>query len=137
MRVAMSEDTERAAQRAKTLPLDELWTGQKTPCPPIVPRGLVSRKGARELLLRWPDVRQILAEAFERLRANFGPDAEVALKRFDDPASEIEDPALYLIVGTRLDAQEARQAMDRFEDDWWLDNVDRAGDHLHVSVEFR
>ena len=98
--------------------------------------GMDFRAGAVELLHRWPDLGALIQEASKKLRESFGTSARIVLERFDDPETGKEDPSLYLVIETTLKAREARQALDRFEDEWWMDNAARSNDRLHISVEF-
>lgn len=100
------------------------------------PSRLGFRDGAIELLHRWPELSALIQEAACKLLESFGTSAQIVLERFDDPEAEKEDPSLYLVVGTTLRALDARQALDRFEDNWWMDNAERSNNRLHVSVEF-
>jgi len=103
---------------------------------PRLPEALSYRRGARDLLLRWPELREVIPEAYERVTEAFGSSAQIVLDRYDDPEAEEENPILYLVVRTELEADGARQAMNRFDEDWWLANETGAEGHLYVSVEF-
>jgi hypothetical protein len=96
---------------------------------------LIYRAGARDLLLRWPELREVIPDAFEMLKDSFGASAQIVLDRFDDPEAEEEASILYLVVRTELEAHAAREAMDRL-DEWWLMNEERANGHLQISLEF-
>jgi hypothetical protein len=131
--VALVPRNDEPAPRAKRLPLKLLAGGAE----PRLPLALVYRKGARELLLQSPwAIRSLVMDAFERIPRYFGDTARFALERFVDPEEAAEEPLLYLVVGTTLSASEARDALDRFDEEWWLDNVDRGQNRIHLSLEF-
>jgi hypothetical protein len=117
-----------AGRRAKFLP-------RKLPLL-LVPSGMEFHEGALDLLRRWPELSVLIQEAACKLRESFGASAQIVLERFDDPEAENEDPSLYLVVETTLRALDARQALDRFEDNWWMENAERSNNRLHFSVEF-
>jgi hypothetical protein len=105
------------------------------PSTPRLPESLHYRQGTRELLLRWPELREVVPEAFRKLTDSFGASAQIVLDRFDDPEAEEEGPILYLVVRTDLEADAAREALDRL-DEWWLMNEERANGRLQISLEF-
>lgn len=129
MNTALCVDQLEPARRGKVLPRNQALL--------LVPQRITSfREGALDLLRRWPELGVLIQEAASKLCESFGDSAQIVLERFDDPDAEKEDPSLYLVVGTTLRAREARQALDRFEDNWWIDNAERSNNRLHFSVEF-
>jgi len=78
----------------------------------------------------------LLLEACSELRKVFGDGVDIVVERADDPEGTDIEPMLFALVQTSLDGQEAAQALDRFNDAWWLDNMARARGALEVSVEF-
>ncbi len=122
--------------RPKALPLHLLSGGAEPPNPRLPPQ-LFWRKGARETLFQCPvSTRALLTEACAKVTQHFGNTALVALEQFVDPDEPTAEPLLYLVIGTDLTARAAREALDRFQDDFWLDNVDRGGDKVHLTLEF-
>ena len=106
------------------------------PSTPRLPESLHYRQGTMELLLRWPELREVIPEAFRKLKDAFGASAQIVLDRFDDPEAEEEEPIVYLVVRTELEADAAREALDRLDDEWWLTNEERAKGRLQISLEF-
>lgn len=47
-----------------------------------------------------------------------------------------EDSELWILVLTKLSAKEARSIMNRFDKDWWLKNLHKAGCKLNVGIEY-
>ena len=101
----------------------------------VVPVGIESRAGARELLAKWPEMCPLLLEARDELRTIFGSEADLVLKPFSDPDSPVAEPSLFLIVRTTRSAEAAGLAMDEFRERWGMNNMTRS-DHLYVNLEF-
>jgi hypothetical protein len=117
-----------AERRAKPLPRKQF-----TLLP--LPGGMHFRDQAIDLLRRWPELLPILEEASKKLREFFGQEPALILKSFVAPDSPSEEPTLFLLIGTRLSAEDAGAIMDRFEEAWWFDNAHRT-EHLHINLEF-
>jgi plasmid stability protein len=94
------------------------------------------REGAEALLRDHPALYPVIADAAVKLREHFGPGAVLALERFRDPEAPSAPQELHLVVRTALDPGAARAAMDRFDDAWWFDNMERGEHLLHVTMEF-
>ncbi|MBI4704639.1 MAG: hypothetical protein HY744_26340 [Deltaproteobacteria bacterium] len=102
-----------------------------------VERGVYEvRPGAEDILAREPSLALFLPEVCAKVREVFGGDADLALERFDDPEAPQSEPMLFVLVKTRLDGRTAATALERFHEEWWLDNMGRAQGKLEVSVEF-
>ncbi len=98
-------------------------------------KGYELREGAEAFLQEHPDVRALMLEAGAKLREYFGAETEFAVEVFRDPEIPMARAELYLLVKVQT-GDSARETMNRFDDDWWLDNMGRADYLLHVSMEF-
>jgi hypothetical protein len=77
----------------------------------------------------------LLQEAYTHIKRHF-PLSDVVLEVVTDP--EImgqKDLVVFIVVKQK--AEEASQALDRLDEEWWLDTLDRAEDKLHITLEFK
>lgn len=84
------------------------------------------------LLLNYPTVSQLLLEAAPHLQRVFAPATIFELKA---PLDEFGDLTVYAVVrwaGSILDVSEA---LERFDDEWWLANCARASGLLVFTYE--
>lgn len=85
----------------------------------------------RRLLRAHPDLAAMIQEAADQL-VRFIPDARLSLELLTDP--EYGDEELRLGVATKLPVLEALEALDRFDEAWWLPNARRARDLFFVNL---
>lgn len=124
-----------SSPRAKALPL-KLFAGGAEPPDRRLPADLVFRRGARKLYFRCPSaIRAVIADACAKIGDFFGASVQIALDRFVDAEDTEADALLYIVIGTQMGAAAAGDALDRFQEEWWLDNVERGQDKVHVSLE--
>jgi hypothetical protein len=83
------------------------------------------------------DLFPVLSEIPERIPDYFPTDQRLALEVFEDPENEAAPPQLVVYVPTRLRPPKARETLNRFSRDWWLDAFRRAGLRLAVDIEYR
>jgi transcriptional regulator with XRE-family HTH domain len=93
---------------------------------------VVGEEDVRRLLRSAPDLVPLINEAAEQL-SRFIPDASLRLRYLPDPESEAEQ--LFLGASTDLLEDEEEMALDRFDRDWWLNNVRRAHGLLIIDLE--
>lgn len=77
----------------------------------------------------------LLEEIPSKIYQYFGNSQKLALQviyESDFP----EDSELWILVLTELPAKEARSIMNRFDKDWWLKNLHKAGCKLNVGIEY-
>lgn len=102
----------------------------------LPPADLFFRPGARELLLpHLPELRPLITEARTKVAEIFGGSARVVLERHIDPDEPIAEPMLYLVIVAEISVDDAMSGMDRFYDEWWLDNACRAWGKMAISTE--
>lgn len=94
------------------------------------------REGVEEFLRDHPELGPFLHETAAKVRESFGRETALALATFQERESSSAPVEFFLLVKTPLDVPEARARMDRFDDAWWLDNMNRFDGLLHVALEF-
>lgn len=120
--------------RAKRLPLKLVTRGSAAAAelPPDVVRG----PGALDLLAQAPaSVSVLIAETCRKIPEFFGTDARVALKAVADVGEVTVEHLLYLVIAVALSAADAVEAYDRFLEEWWIDNVGRGHERVHIGLE--
>ena len=88
-----------------------------------------------EFLRRHPFLPDLLSEARQQISAIFGTETPVELSLFDDPEWQ-GNPELCAQILTRLSAEEGLALQDRFDQSWWIDNLDRAQGKFVIMVGF-
>ena len=89
-----------------------------------------------DYLRRYPHLVPVLVEAAEVIPRYFGADAPLVLEVVTDPEEDAPRPELFALVRTTLGPDEARERMDRLDDDWWTDASPDGPGVLVVDLEF-
>jgi len=89
----------------------------------------------RGFLRAHPQLTEVLLEAHAHLQECFGPDPQVALEVVSDPEAEGPDE-LFAYILTSLPADEALVRLDRLDEEWFLDQLDRVGTFFNFNLEF-
>jgi len=82
-----------------------------------------------------PQIVEILLEAEAHLQKHFGPDSQIELAVVSDPEVEGEEQ-LFAYILTSLPVDEALARLDRFDEEWFLDQLDRTLGRLNFNLEF-
>jgi hypothetical protein len=77
----------------------------------------------------------LLEEIPNKIFQYFGNEQKFALEVFYEPDFP-QSSELWVSVLTELSAEEARSIMDKFDEDWWLDNIDRAKCKLNIGIDY-
>lgn len=91
-----------------------------------------------QFLHRHPFLASLLAEAWPKVNevfGVFGKDTRVKLALFDDPEF-LGNPKLYAMILTPLAVEAVLPLQSRFDQTWWLDNLERAQGKLNFDVEY-
>jgi hypothetical protein len=72
-------------------------------------------------------------ESYDRINEHF-PMARPVLEVVTDPEGA-DDFQLTVFIRTRLAPEEAMANLERFDDTWWLDAMDRAQGNLCITLE--
>jgi len=86
-------------------------------------------------LEKYPFLVPLLLEAYGHIALHF-PYSQVFLEVVSDPEAS-SDSQLVAFIATSLAPGEAVNRLDRFDDAWWLDALDRAQGKLCVHLEFQ
>jgi hypothetical protein len=76
----------------------------------------------------------LLEEAYITIRSYF-PTSDLFLEVIIDPEIANERQ-LVVFIAIRKNAEEASEALDKLDEDWWMDNMDRAQGSLCITLEF-
>ena len=99
---------------------------------------VIDAEDVERLLRSAPDLVPLINEAAEQLSRYF-PDVGIRLSHMFDPEGDEEELILgalaYQEVDPDPDVDEAMAALDRFDQDWWLQNMRRANGLLIVTLE--
>ena len=76
----------------------------------------------------------LLQEAYANIRKYF-PYSEIFLEVVTDP--EAFEKQLVVFISVEQNPEEASQALDQLDENWWLDAMERAEDKLCITLEFR
>ncbi len=88
----------------------------------------------RRFLQIHPHLVKLLLDAYPYLLELFGPDPEVALEVVSDP--EVADwDQLFAYICTPLPVNEALARLHRLDEEWFLDQLDRADDLFNFNLE--
>ena len=96
-----------------------------------VPKRLAAARHAREFLRKNPDLSTLVSQAVEHLERYF-PDGRMHLRLLVDP--EYGDEGLFLGVSTDLDDASALDALERFDQQWWTQNLHRSQASLVIDI---
>lgn len=81
-----------------------------------------------------PYLTPLLGETADALKQYF-PDVRFALRRYVDP--EISGyTRLVIEIPTKYSPKETLDRLDKFEDEWWIENEHKSKGNLTVNVEF-
>ncbi len=86
-------------------------------------------------LERYPFLVSLLLEAYGKIGNHF-PYPQVFLEVVTDPEA-FDDYQLVIFIATNFAPDEAVGKLEQFDEDWWLDALDRAQGKLCINVEFR
>lgn len=82
-----------------------------------------------------PGLSQVVEEAEAQLRERFGRNVMMELEYFEDPESTIHAPVLFLAIRTNLDPRQADEILEKFDEEWWIDNMPRARQKLEFILK--
>ena len=88
-----------------------------------------------QFLARHPQVADGALLAANGLRAQFGPDARLALEVDTDPEDDLAQPRLFALVLTELGVEDALARLAAFRQQWWKETTPVLTEGLSVDVE--
>ncbi len=77
---------------------------------------------------------QLLEEIPAKIRTYFGKKQELILQFFADP-EDVNWHRLLVCVKTKS-AKDSRPKLDKFDEDWWIDNEQRSASKILINLEF-
>ncbi len=77
----------------------------------------------------------LLKEGYSHIKKYF-PYSRVFLEVVTDPEA-FDEKQLVAFIVVEQDSDDASEALDQLDEDWWLDAMERAQDKLCVTLEFR
>lgn len=77
----------------------------------------------------------LLEEIPNKVYQYYGNTQKISLEVFYEPDFP-QSSELWVSVLTELSAEEARSIMDRLDEDWWLENIDRANCKLNIGIDY-
>jgi hypothetical protein len=95
-----------------------------------------SSDGVAAYLQRNSDVAWMLIGAKRALQSEFGGSVAIQLAVVTDPDSEEPTQELFAYVRSPLRLDDALDALDRFDQHWYLDKVDQIGGRLGFDLSF-
>ena len=99
---------------------------------------LVNADEVRRFLRVYPDAADVLIEAPPHVERIFGSNTRVALEVTFDPDSESPRDSVELFgnIQTSLPVEAALERLSRFDDEWFLAQLTRAGGRLNFNLDF-
>lgn len=81
-----------------------------------------------------PNLIDVLLEAQSQLECHFGANPQVVLEVVSDPEGERDELSAYVRTSASVDESLAR--LDRFDEEWFLDQLDRVNGQLNFDLEY-
>jgi len=77
----------------------------------------------------------LLREIPEKIYDYFGKEQKLSLKiSFESDSLQLAE--LWVSILTELLANEVLPILDRFDEEWWLENMNRADSKLNITLKF-
>lgn len=77
----------------------------------------------------------LLEEISNKIYQYYGNTQKISLEVFYEPDFP-QSSELWASILTELSAEEARSIMDRMDEEWWLENIDRANCKLNIGIDY-
>ena len=81
------------------------------------------------------DLFSLLEEIPNKVYEYFGDRQKLSLKVSHEPEFP-QSLELWVSILTELSAKEALPLLEKFDEEWWLENMDRAGCKLNITLKF-
>jgi hypothetical protein len=92
-------------------------------------------EAVRRFLQTHPHLIEVILETYPYLVKYFGPNPQVMLEVVGDPEAEgLEELFAYIL--TSLPVDEALARLDKLDQEWFLDQLDRIGGQFNFNLEF-
>ena len=80
-----------------------------------------------------PVLGELLIEAYGHIQQYF-PTSPYRLELYQDPEYDYDE--LVVLIETKLDIDEAMDKIHQFDQNWWLDNIQKAETKLHFNLAY-
>lgn len=80
---------------------------------------------------------ELVEEAYTKIATCFGANVPVFLEVMADPESTQDDLELVAFVQSHMSVEDSLKALERFDEEWWLDTMPRAKGLFAVHLEFK
>jgi hypothetical protein len=89
----------------------------------------------REFIIAHQQLADLLIEAYPLIEKHFGLGTEVVLEVFVDPEEE-DFVELFGNIRTSLSPEAALEQLDKFDEEWFLDQIEKTDGKLNFNIEF-
>lgn len=79
----------------------------------------------------------LIEEAKQKLQDAFGSTAEIYTKLSIDPSEPKAAPITFVVARVSMSTAQSSAIMDRLDEEWWLDQLDRAEGKVNITFEHR
>lgn len=93
------------------------------------------KEQVKNYLLTHPVLINFLQDSYSQLYKYFGSKTAYTLEIVHDPENTHE--ILFVYISTSLAVDQALSALDRFDDEWFLDQTDRLNDSINFNIEIQ
>jgi hypothetical protein len=83
-----------------------------------------------------PQLVPLLLEARQQVERVFGSDVPMVLEVVQNPEAADASSELFAYIQTPLPVPEAREKLERLDEEWWLDALPRAEGRLSIALEY-
>ena len=131
----LSHDPEREDQIVSSKVQEKVVIGSNEKLRRVESQFIVKEKSSvKRFLINNIFLIDLIFEARTRIAKYFNSATPLALSLTQYPDEEIEE--LYLLIQTNLSVKESLPALDRFEEEWWLDALPRAKCKMTIKLEY-
>ena len=97
--------------------------------------GISISKEVEEYLMNNPEIIDVILDAHPHIKKSFGSTFNLRLEIVRDPeVSGIEQLTAYIV--TRISVDDALLSLSVFDDEWFLDQLDRFDNNFNFNIEF-
>jgi hypothetical protein len=95
----------------------------------------INKEKIKDFILKNSYLLSLLKEFPTQIERYFGGNIKLALKISTEPDSSNSDE-LWILILTELSAKEAFPLLESLDENWWLDNLERANCKLNIRLEY-
>lgn len=93
------------------------------------------KEQVREYLVAHPPLIDFLQDSYPHLLRCFGPDVTYVLEVVEDPEGDHRN--LFVYICTSLEIEQALSGLDKFDDEWFLNQIGRLNGSVNFNLEIR